>query len=274
MAQDINKVGISGEMLDADYFLASIGGKLRRFKKEDLLKALLLKTGGTMTGPINMDGNAIQNLPDAVNDGDALPFGQAGGLFAPMGYGLGGVGKPCSDCNTALESGFYSLSGSNLKNGPDKDNSLWFGNMIVANRNNDVITQTISYQNRFACRSIESGVPGEWEYLNPRMILGVEYRTTERYNGYVVYTQAFMVGQMSGTANTPVSIDISNLGIKAIVDWGGEVVDTVDNSIYALPYKTSSVEIWGRVTKDAASVMCSVGSNKNKVYMWIKYCKG
>lgn len=38
---------------------------------------ILLKTGGTMSGAINMGGNKVTNLDDAVDGGDALPFSQA-----------------------------------------------------------------------------------------------------------------------------------------------------------------------------------------------------
>lgn len=37
---------------------------------------------------------------------------------------------------------------------------------------------------------------GEWEWENPPMALGVEYRTTERWQGKAVYTIAFGTGQL------------------------------------------------------------------------------
>lgn len=47
---------------------------------KDKLSALdkidpLLRTGGTMTGEINMDGHAIRNLPEPVEDGDLVTKG-------------------------------------------------------------------------------------------------------------------------------------------------------------------------------------------------------
>lgn len=39
-----------------------------------------------------------------------------------------------------------------------------------------------------------------WEYLNPPMALGVEYRTTERHMGKPVYKQLFALGKLSSTA--------------------------------------------------------------------------
>lgn len=35
----------------------------------------LLRTGGTMLGEINMDGHAIRNLPEPVEDGDLVTKG-------------------------------------------------------------------------------------------------------------------------------------------------------------------------------------------------------
>jgi hypothetical protein len=45
-----------------------------------------------------------------------------------------------------------------------------------------------------------------WEYLNPPMRLGVEYRTTERYLGVPVYTKVLDFGALPATASKQVAI--------------------------------------------------------------------
>ena len=40
------------------------------------------------------------------------------------------------------------------------------------------------------------GVWTPWEYVNPPMQLGVEYRTTERYSGKPVYAKAVNIGKL------------------------------------------------------------------------------
>ncbi len=217
----------------------------------------LLLTGGKMLGAIDMDGHSIKNLPNAKEDGDALTLAFAKTLFAPSGYGLGGVGKACSDCNTALDSGFYSLSGSNLQNGPEKDNSLWFGNMIVANRNNDVITQIVSYQNRFASRYIESGVYGEWEYWNPRMIVGVEYRTTERWNGDVVYTKLINIGYLPNKSTITIKESTPYKNRLVRYDFSSSNSNYDPNKRIA-DFYMSDVEVLATTNTDATSIYAHV----------------
>lgn len=65
-------------------------------------------------------------------------------------------------------------------------------------------------------------VNGIKEWINPPMVPGVEYRTTERYNGNVVYTQTIDCGYLP--KNTYKSVYLSNkntivLDYKAIVIW-------------------------------------------------------
>lgn len=48
-----------------------------------------------------------------------------------------------------------------------------------------------------AFRFCNNGVWGPWEYLNPLLSLGVEYRTTERYGGSPVYVKAVDCGQIA-----------------------------------------------------------------------------
>lgn len=50
-------------------------------------------------------------------------------------------------------------------------------------------------------------VDGEQEWVIPPMVLGVEYRTTERYNGKVVYTQAVDGGLLPNKSAKVVSVN-------------------------------------------------------------------
>ena len=45
-----------------------------------------------------------------------------------------------------------------------------------------------------------------WEYVNPPLTLGVEYRTTERYQGKPVYTMAFSFGALPNATGKEVAM--------------------------------------------------------------------
>lgn len=52
---------------------------------------------------------------------------------------------------------------------------------------------------------------GEWEYENPPMQLGVEYRTTERYLGKPVYVRLVNFGALGNTTTKSVDVAIENV---------------------------------------------------------------
>ena len=64
-----------------------------------------------------------------------------------------------------------------------------------------------------AMLNMESGVWNEWEYVNPPLLLGVEYRTTERHLGKPVYRKAFAyMAPGTVTGDFTVAHGINNFG--------------------------------------------------------------
>ncbi len=136
---------------------------------------------------------------------------------APAGYGLGETnGRLCTDLNTAVTIGFYRLDGANTVNYPPLMTNARYGTMTVEIRGT-YIGQTVSYRNNRAIRfSADKGSTwSDWEYVNPEMKTGVEYRTTERFNGNPVYCKLVDLGELPNT------------GSKRIGGWAG-LVETVD----------------------------------------------
>ena len=75
-------------------------------------------------------------------------------------------------------------------------------------------------------KNMYEGVWGEFEYVNPPMTLGKEYRTTERYNDKPVYVQTIKVeplavGSTSGTAQKYFHV---GYGIADVVSHSGQYV--------------------------------------------------
>lgn len=98
-----------------------------------------------------------------------------------------------------------------------------------------------------------AGVWGEWEFENPPMTPGVEYRTTERYSGNVVYVQAIDCGawptDVSGKA-VPHNI----LGCRPIV-----VTGRLTGNNYTVPYTyTNGIE-------------CKIGANNSNINFYSGY---
>ena len=170
----------------------------------DPVSAGLPKSGGTMSGDIEMGGNKISGLGNPSENSDALPLGVAKGLFAPSGYGLGNtVSPPLSDFNDVVKNGFYSYGIDNL----NRPNYIPYGALFVITRYNGINQIVFGNDDGITAgginaqrRSRDGGATwGEWEYFNSPMIVGVEYRTTERWNGKVVYCKTIDYGKLPNT---------------------------------------------------------------------------
>lgn len=144
----------------------------------------------------------------------------------PRQWGLGSVdGKMLTiddDLDNIIINGWYSWSSSSPTNAP-----VQYGRMILFGYSNTV-TQIVSsdmpgWKNILVMRSRFQGTWTPWEYVNPPMLLGVEYRTTERYLGKPVYTQVITVD--GGVAGAIYYTEKSVSGADQLVGYDAKLWD-------------------------------------------------
>ena len=176
---------------------------------------------------------------------------------APAGFGLGKqAGYLVTDLNDARVNGWVCW-GEGTKNVPPLIYNSTYGAGFVIARNENDITQfvfagtAVTFSSTLAAmRSYASGTWGEWEYVNPSMHAGIEYRTTERYAGAAVYTKLLNLGSVSGTK---VTIE-ANHGIN------GRIISATATAGYFIATGIPSV---GLGTGDALTVF----TDNQKVYV-------
>lgn len=138
---------------------------------------------------------------------------------APAGYGLGGnaIDITGKNLNDYTKWGVYYWGGTHT-NAP-----FDWGYMEVIPSNGESVTQVarkIGYVDGTVGIQVQRtmnkwGTWGEWEWDNPTMALGVEYRTTKRHNGKAVWVKSVDIGSLT-TKN-----------IEAFIGTGcTEIVDT------------------------------------------------
>lgn len=202
-----------------------------------------------------------------TNIGRVIGLEEALASKAPAGYGLGGIGHDCVDCNEVIASGFYSLMGSSLVNGPGSD--LPYGNMLVLNRHNNHITQVVFRGNIMALRYCIDGTWGEWEWVNPPMVSGVEYRTTKRYNGKPVYTKLVKhtFTATTGNANGVTTFAI-NGGCSVVADIVSLSAVFVGSSgdKYIIPTMGGNGNVWLGVNRVSSGNLYTVFVIVNDVF--------
>ena len=135
---------------------------------------------------------------------------------APGGFGLGQANmEVLGDCNNAILSGWYFTDGETV-NTPGENGVS--GVLCVSRRFDKRIYQEFHVINgakyslwsaaRVSYGDDSAGLQwGPWEYVNPPMDLGVEYRTTERYLGKPVYAKAVDCGQIADGKEVEHGID-------------------------------------------------------------------
>lgn len=115
------------------------------------------------------------------------------GAFAPAGYGLGGNSTWVTDVNHAVANGWY-YTDPHTVNIPDGMSS--YADIFVKVRADSVVQYIRSVTDNTSLVRYRVGSNSEYivEWENPPMVPGVEYRTTERRNGKVVYTKLIDCG--------------------------------------------------------------------------------
>lgn len=129
--------------------------------------------------------DAPQNLTDAQK-------AQARGNItaAPGGFGLGVAGgqslSATDDLDTVTKNGVYQWSSSLPKNAPTGycKMRVWNGADWISQ---EIMSAYANEKDSIRRRVFNNNVWGPFEWVNPPMQLGVEYRTTERHLGQPVY---------------------------------------------------------------------------------------
>lgn len=194
---------------------------------------------------------------------------------APAGYGLGyAEAKPWSDIDNITSPGWYAFHDSVVIDG----NNFGSGGMRVDAFTSTSLIQTF-YPNVSAIPMVElkrqyiGGVWYPWEWVNPPVEIGVEYRTTERWNNKAVYTKLIDLGLVP-SGNKTVEIGVNGVitgGLPGLIRHYA----FVNTGRSVLPNETMvgdwevSVNIHDGIADITGGV--GIGSNNELLYLQVWY---
>ena len=224
----------------------------------------------TITNPLTGQPAQVDQLDHTAQQiDDATARALSGGVIdqllagkAPAGYGLGnnyGSALPNGDFDQATKNGWYYIASDYPTNGPD---GVPCGNAVLRVDRYSEIEQTLylgtsGYQGCIMRRYYHTGLSAwqPWEWVNPRMAEGVEYRTTERYNGKPVYTKIISFGNLPN--NTTKDITWSESGIvsdvihASVITSNGALIGGV--SLSGAEFTATRTNIYIKTTGDYSS---------------------
>lgn len=133
------------------------------------------------TGNVQLSAGDIGARPDTW-----LPtIAEIGAAPAGFGLGVGAAYKNWNDVDSLYENGTYYFSNISIPGVTAE-----YGVLVVSGIDTSFVFQTLyplTTSNSCLRRQSYSGTWKPWEWVNPPMLTGVEYRTTERINGKAVY---------------------------------------------------------------------------------------
>lgn len=176
---------------------------------------------------------------------------------APGGFGWGGnaVSQPNKSLDDAKETGLY-LCGPNYIGAPSGQEYIGYGTVLSIKRSDDSVIQVYWTDTT----SLIAGTPLNlvrkfdgtkwypWEWVNPPMELGVEYRTTERYLGKPVYVKVVDCGHFAA-AGTVKEFVVPDGNVEHMVGCTGRVGEwQIPATLFAgSPADAGDVRLEGRV---------------------------
>lgn len=190
----------------------------------------------------HIDGKAVYKKRDSndvimyrLEDSNTWTEGLPGA--APAGYGLGETGVYCADCNNVYKNGWYEVD-VNTANLPAEGIAGTLSVHSIATDNGTDVYQTITSGATTIQRYYSSwaGAWQPWEWVNPPMQEGVEYRTTERWDGKPVYKMYIDYGDLPANEETHNIIDqLKNAKLISVNGYGGRTTSDGKYYSYAIP---------------------------------------
>lgn len=123
---------------------------------------------------------------------------------APTGFGLGTGCVTIPSVQSITKNGWY------LTQGDVPEGGVWFCNANCSVDAYNIIVDAYSADGKRHARVTKNGTWGEWEWVNPSLNVGVEYRTTERWYSFPVYVKMIDIGALPNNSNK--NIVVSNHG--------------------------------------------------------------
>lgn len=188
-------------------------------------------------------------------------------------YGLGDISTKVladkSGLDTLVKSGFYTVL---LDTGDFLAPDYWamFMSVAVVAYNDTGCMQTVRAvgKDETLQRIRNSGVWGDWEWINPKMTVGTEYRTTRRFNGKAIYTMSVNVGRLPNTAQLSISAPFSYTQLVAIS--GSAVSDSgLCNAIGSF----KEVAIWGDLNANVIHILTTDNRSTTNAVIVFEYIK-
>lgn len=204
---------------------------------------------------------------------------------APDGFGLGSNPALVTDYDTATKNGWYR----NVVTGPDvhsPDGGQWF--CLVSTWSSGAIRQDFyaissTAQGIHAVRFYHLSIYGGWspfELVNPPMKLGVEYRTTERWDEKPVYCIAWPGGDFPNNTTKAVEVDTGTPGKVTAIDSHTVLGNgTMVNGLYGVSVfdESNYLGMFLQNTSTEGKFVVSLGSKREvnaTCTIFIKYTRG
>lgn len=114
----------------------------------------------------------------------------------------------------------------------------------------------------------------QWEYVNPPMELGVEYRTTERYLGKPVYVKLVDFGALPNTASKYVDPNISNF--EKLIEPMTITITGPDGAVHDSPLLDDTTILgrsWFKMASGGIAIRTTADQSKDSAVVKLKYTK-
>lgn len=167
-------------------------------------------------------------------------------LFAPSGCGYGDdapyigaeAGQSYTDKIDALVASWPNMTAKQYATYDANQSTYAMLATIYKYSSQATLIVAHSFTGSIVTRKKESGVWKDWEWVNPPMKLGVEYRTTERYNELPVYVKLVDCGSLpnAGTKNVYLG---DNIAGENVVSFNVKLLSGT-KSAHMLPWLDTS----------------------------------
>ena len=192
--------------------------------------------------------------------------------FAPAGYGVGGTTKRVTSLDEVDSAGWYSKWFDESEMPAGACYGEWtFRTSIYGGPNYFEIIMPVSYTfNDYSVLSMlrkrKDGTWYDWEWENPPMVAGVEYRTIERYQGKPVYTKLVNLSTLPNATTKTVSHGASAtavLRVAGVTSTGTTIPYRSGDSIGTISANKTSIVVYYNYNASSATAYAQIWYTKD-----------